>query len=58
MSLTHKKLKTLKPYSRWAFLGLLKSLPFLKSVKLGTDIPYLKKIQNIYESYDTPFEFC
>ena len=27
-------------------------------MKLGTIIPYLKKIQNIYESHDTPLEFC
>ena len=27
-------------------------------MKLGTVIPYLKKIQKIYESRDTPFEFC
>ena len=25
---------------------------------LGTVIPYLKKIQKIYESHDTPPEFC
>ena len=27
-------------------------------MKLSTIIPYLKKIQNIYESHDTPLEFC
>ena len=27
-------------------------------MKLGTVIPYLKKIQKIYESHDTPLEFC
>ena len=27
-------------------------------MKLGTVIPYLKKIQKIYESRDTPLEFC
>ena len=27
-------------------------------IKLGTVIPYLKKMQNIYKSRDTPFEFC
>ena len=27
-------------------------------MKLGTVIPYLKKIQKIYESCDTPREFC
>ena len=27
-------------------------------MKLGTVIPYLKKIQKIYQSRDTPPEFC
>ena len=27
-------------------------------MKLGTNVPYLKKIQKIYESRDTPLEFC
>ena len=27
-------------------------------MKLGTVIPYSKKIQKIYESRDTPLEFC
>ena len=27
-------------------------------MKLGTIIPYLKKIQKIYQSRDTPLEFC
>ena len=27
-------------------------------MKLGTVIPYLKKIQKLYESRDTPLEFC
>ena len=41
-----------------------KKAPALKSVihptmmKLGTVIPYLEKIQKIYESRDTPLEFC
>ena len=26
--------------------------------KLGTIIPYLKKIQKLYESRDTPSEYC
>ena len=41
-----------------------KKAPFLKichtyptMMKLGTVIPYLKKIQKIYESRDTPLEF-
>ena len=27
-------------------------------MKLGTVIPYLKKIQKLYELRDTPLEFC
>ena len=27
-------------------------------MELGTFIPYLKKIQKIYKSRDTPIEFC
>ena len=27
-------------------------------IKLSTVIPYLKKVQKIYESHDTPLEFC
>ena len=27
-------------------------------MNLGAVIPYLKKIQNIYKSRDTPLEFC
>ena len=27
-------------------------------IKLGVDIPYLKKIHKTYKSCDTPFEFC
>ena len=27
-------------------------------MKIGTAIPYPKKIQKIYESRDTPLEFC
>ena len=27
-------------------------------MKLGTVIPYPKKIQKIYESRDTPLDFC
>ena len=30
----------------------------LTMMKLGTVIPYLKQVQNIYESLDTPLEFC
>ena len=59
------------PYSGWAILGLLTDwggdflapLPKIrhtnpKMMKLGTVIPYLKKIQKIYESRDTSPEFC
>ena len=44
--------------------GGTKRPPSLKSVthptmmKLGTVISYLKKIQKIYKSRDTPLEFC
>ena len=31
---------------------------YLAMMKLGTVIPYLKKIQKIYESRDTPLDFC
>ena len=27
-------------------------------MKLGTVVPYLRKIKKIYESLDTPHEFC
>ena len=27
-------------------------------LSLGTVTPYLKKIQKVYQSRDTPFEFC
>ena len=44
--------------------GVQKGPPSLKSVthptimKLGAVIPYPKKIKKIYESRDTPLEFC
>ena len=44
--------------------GGKKAPPSLKSVthrtmmKLGTVIPYPKKIKKIYESLDTPLNFC
>ena len=31
---------------------------YLQMMKLGTVIPYLKTIQKIYSSRDTPLEFC
>ena len=59
-------------YSGWFFSGLLtdgegggKKTPLPKichtyptMMKLGTVITYLKKIQKIYKSRDTPLEFC
>ena len=33
-------------------------MDFLGAAQLGTVIPYLKKIQKIYESHDTALEFC
>ena len=56
------------PYSGWVFLGLLmdggpKRSLLLKichtyptMMKLGTVIPYLKKIQKTHKSHDTPLE--
>ena len=45
--------------------GGAKRLPLPKTchtypamMKLGTVIPYLTEIQKIYESRDTPLEFC
>ena len=32
--------------------------PYPTMIKIGAVIPYLKKIQKIYESCDTPSEFC
>ena len=49
----------------WCGGVLAKRPPFLKicqanptMMKLGTVIPYLRKIQKIYESRDTILEFC
>ena len=36
----------------------LKSVTHPTMMKLGTVISYPKKIQKIYESLDTPLEFC
>ena len=59
-----------QPYSGWAFSGLLtdegaKRSPLPKicyiyptMMKLGTVITYLKRIQKLYESRDTPLDFC
>ena len=56
------------PYSGWVFLGLLmdrgpkRSLlikichTYPTMMKLGTVIPYLKKIQKTHKSHDTPLE--
>ena len=59
------------PYLGWAFSGLLKDgggqkgpplskicHTYPRMMKLGTVIPYLKKIKKIYESRGTPPEFC
>ena len=67
-----KKYKSIikKPYSRWASSELLTDgegkkspLPkichtYLTKMKLGTIIHHTKEIQKIYESHDTPLEFC
>ena len=49
----------------WSGEGAAKRAPLPKichtyptMMKLGTVIPYPKKIQKIYESRDTPLEFC
>ena len=44
----------------WAFLAPLPKIchTYPTMMKLGTVIPYPKKIQKIYESRDTPLEFC
>ena len=37
----------------------LKSITHIPTmVKLGTAIPYLKKIQTTYKSHDTPIDVC
>ena len=36
----------------------LKSVAHPKVMKLGIVMHYLKKIQKIYKSRDSPFEFC
>ena len=54
--------------SGWAFLRLLRKKPpspallkichtYPTVIKSGTDIPYLEKLQKIYESRDTTLEF-
>ena len=68
-SLLRKVTRTLSPYSRlfWAAYGWEggRKIPLPKIVqiypimmKFGTIIAYLKKIQKIYKSRDTPPEFC
>ena len=49
----------------WGGGGGQKGLPLPKIcdtfpviMKVGTVIPYLKKIQKIFESRDTPLQFC
>ena len=61
-----KLLFPFKPYSGWAFLGLLtddgkgagKKAPLPKISHTYNVTPYLKKIEKIYRSRDTPLEFC
>ena len=36
----------------------LKSVTYSTMMKLGTVIAYVRKIKKIYESRDTPLEFC
>ena len=50
---------------RWGGGGGEKAPPLPKichtypaMMKLGTIIPYLKKFQELYESRETPLEFC
>ena len=62
MLLTLFRMGFFGPAHGWG--GGQKGLPSLKSVthptmmKLDTVITYPKKIQKIYESRDTPLEFC
>ena len=46
--------------NRWAWGDPLPKIchTYPAMMKLGTVIPYLKKIEKIYESRDTPPEFC
>ena len=56
--------KTFDYYHHKFNFGALKSplpkiwLTYPTMMTLGTVIPYLKKIQKIYKSRDTPLEFC
>ena len=52
-------------FSGCSWMGRVKRPPLPKIchtyptlMKLGTVIPHLKKIQKIYESFDTPPDFC
>ena len=66
--LTSASCASRQPYSGWAFLGLQglfgpPTLPKIRHtyptmMKLGTVIPYLRKIQKMYKSRDTFLEFC
>ena len=62
---TSKLLEGLEPAAhglggRWAKRPPLSKIShtYPTMMKLGTVIPYLKKIQKIYESRDTPPGFC
>ena len=55
----------LNPIQDGLFSGLLTDGGLLKightyptMMKLGTDIPYLRKIQKMHKSRDTSLEFC
>ena len=63
--------REIEPYLGWVFSRLLTDgrggkkathlkicLTYPAIMKLGTVVPYLKKIQKIYKSRDTPLEFC
>ena len=51
-----QKLQFLLTLFRKGFFGAAHTYPTM--VKLGTVIPYLRKIQKMYESRDTSLEFC
>ena len=52
------------PFWGCSWMGMLKSLLckicqiYPAIIKLGTVTPYLKKIEKIHKSCDTPLEFC
>ena len=62
--LWYKEIKNINPIQDGLFCGCSwMALPkichtYPAMMKLGTVIPYLKKIKKIYESRETPLEFC